>query len=342
MCKLPRQDIDAVIRGGHVDWDRLRDARLFITGGTGFFGRWVIEALAAADAALVLNLRITLLSRDVGSARRRLSDPHRFSWVEGDVRAFTVPDGSFDYLIHAATDSSQAGQTDPNALTAQIVDGTRRAIDFACRVGIRRCLYVSSGAVYGTQPPSLAAIPETWPGHPAPGTGSAYGLAKLAAESLILEASKCGNFEAVVARPFAFVGPGLPLDTHFAVGNFIRDALQGSDIIVTGDGRPMRSYLYAGDLAGWLLAMLVRGDTGGIYNVGSDEAVSIADLATLVASVIPSAGRVVVQGEGFEGADRHRYVPSIDKARRTLGLDVWTPLETAIRKTADYALASPG
>ncbi|MCJ2078268.1 NAD(P)-dependent oxidoreductase [Methylobacterium sp. E-016] len=337
MHHLPRADIDEVLRRNSVDWSRLVDARIFITGGTGFFGRWLIAVLSAADAAFALNLKITLLTRNVASAQRRIPGHEKVSWLEGDVRSFPLPPGQFDYLIHAATDSSQAGQRDPDGLTAQVVNGTRRVIDFARQAGVHRCLYVSSGAVYGRQPSQLEAMAETCPCRPSTGASAVYGQAKLAAEDLMLAAGRHHDLNAVVARPFACVGPGLPLDTHFAIGNFIRDALRGGDVVVASDGRPLRSYLYAADLADWLLTLLVRGDAGQVYNVGSDRAISIADLAGLVSSLVSPTGRIVIESPVVGGSSAHRYIPSIEKARLGLGLDAWTSLESAICKTVDDA-----
>ena len=165
-----------------------------------------------------------------------------------------------------------------------ILDGTRRTLDFSAACGCRKLLFVSSGAVYGRQPADVALLDEEFPGGPDPTSpGSAYGEAKRAAELLCVLRGQRAGVEPKIARAFAFVGPYLPLDRHFAIGNFIGDALAGRPIVVRGDGTTVRSYMYGLDLALWLLAILVDGAPGRPYNVGSEEAISIGDLARRVA-----------------------------------------------------------
>ena len=139
----------------------------------------------------------------------------------------------------------------------------------------------------------------------------------------------------VIARCFAFVGPYLPLDAHFAAGNFIRDALAGRPIVIRGDGRPYRSYLYASDLVKWLWTLLDRGEAGRVYHVGSGRAVSIAELARIAAGLVEPALPVEVLSPAGEGLPP-RYVPDISRARRELELRVETDLEEALRLTFEF------
>ncbi|MFI5298749.1 MAG: NAD-dependent epimerase/dehydratase family protein, partial [Polyangiales bacterium] len=120
-------------------------------------------------------------------------------------------------------------------------------------------------------------------------------------------------------------------DQHFAFGNFVADAIARRSIVVRGDGTPRRSYLYASDLARWLWALLARGVSGRAYNVGSDVAVSIAELAREVGRI--GGVGVEVLGTPTPGVAPPRYVPAIDRARSELGLDVHVDLATAIQKT---------
>ena len=229
---------------------------------------------------------------------------------------------------HAATPASAAlERDDPAEMYSIIVDGTRRVLEFARRCGAEKLLLTSSGAVYGVQPPELEQIAETFPTAPV----TAYGRGKAEAERLCLES----GIPAVIARCFAFVGPYLPLDAHFAAGNFIRDALAGRPIVIRGDGRPYRSYLYASDLVKWLWTLLDRGEAGRVYHVGSGRAVSIAELARIAAGLVEPALPVEVLSPAGEGLPP-RYVPDISRAGRELGLRVETDLEEALRLTFEF------
>lgn len=332
-------DLEDILTRGEAYFRRLAGERLFVTGGTGFFGRWLLAALAVADQRLALGLQVTVLSRDPQAFARsdpRLAAAPSIRWWPGDVRHFTPPPGAFPLVIHAATAASEAlNRSDPLAMFDTIVDGTRRVLDFAAAAGTRALLLTSSGAVYGPQPTDLAQLAESFAGGPDPNSPlSAYAEGKRAAEFI----AAASGLPVKVARGFAFVGAHLPLDAHFAAGNFIRDAVAGRPIEIRGDGTPLRSYLYAADLVVWLLAILLDGKPNRPYNVGSDRAVSIAELARTVADVA-GGGEVRIL---TPPADRppERYVPAIERARSELGLDVWTPLPEAFRRSVAWARAT--
>ena len=149
------------------------------------------------------------------------------------------------------------------------------------------------------------------------------------------------GLEASIARCFAFLGPHLPLDAHFAAGNFIRDAMAGTPLHIKGDGTPRRSYLYAADLMIWLWRMLLQAPAGGVYNVGAEESVSIAELAATVAATLRPGLRVQIDQEAVPGAGVAKYVPSTLRAQTELGLKTLVPLDEAIRRTAAWHGYSP-
>ena len=332
MKRFPQADLEHAIHRASPAWEALRGARLLVTGATGFFGSWLLETLHLARLRLGLDLELCFLSRDPEAFLARHPHLSGFEPLCGDVRTCRLPERTFTHVIHGATSASAAlNQASPEEMFGTILDGTRHLLEqLACRPP-ERLLLLSSGAVYGSQPPELARMPETFLGGPDPlEPGSAYGEGKRAAEHLAaLWARRTGTC-LVVARPFAFVGPGLPLDIHFAVGNFLRDALAGRSIRVKGDGTPLRSYLHAADLAVWLFRLLAEGRAGEAYNVGSDQAVSIAELAGEIGRM--AGVRVVVGGRAPEGVPPPRYVPDISRAR-ALGLEVFLDRPEALRRT---------
>jgi len=218
-----------------------------------------------------------------------------------------------------------------------IVAGTRRALDFAARCGANKFLLTSSGAVYGKQPPAMTHVAEEYAGAPDVSTPrSAYGEGKRLSELLCAIHGARHGIETKIARCFAFVGPHLPLDAHFAIGNFIRDALAGGPIVVNGDGTPFRSYLYAADLAAWLWTILLRGADNRPYNVGSSQAVTIAETAAAVSRALGENSLVTIAQKPAPGQPAQRYVPDISRAVGELQLDQWTQLDDAIRATARW------
>ena len=326
---LSRADLDHFLEHTEGLWGEFRQAQVLLTGGTGFFGKWMTETFLHANDSLDLQAKLTIVTRSPGDFRKRaphLTQHASVTLLEGDVRSFPFPPGHFRHVIHAAADSVVAPSTPEEEQYSTIVEGTRQVLRFAEASGVRNLLFVSSGAVYGPQPLDVENISED---HPFAPTDTAYASGKRAAEALCVDCK--------IARCFAFLGPHLPLRAHFAAGNFIADALAGTDIVVSGDGTPFRSYLYAADLAVWLWTILLRGVPGRAYNVGSEEAVSIQSLAEKTVSILDPRLRVHVrQARPSNGSAPSRYVPLTERAQRELGLTARIGLDEAIRRTAAW------
>ena len=340
---ISQTDLHEILSIDPCLWEKLRGARLFLTGGSGFFGHWLLESLLRANDRFRLDLSVVVLVRDAKMFSRKaplLSTCDALSLVMGDVRYFDFPKGEFTHIVHLAASADAVIQaSDPLGLFEVIVNGTGRVLKFARQCRARRFLFVSSGAVYGCQPLELAKISEDYlcaPDSTIP--QSVYGTAKRAAEQLCSLYNSFGFMEVLIARPFAFIGPGLPLNKHFAAGNFIRDGLAGGPVKINGDGSPLRSYLYTADLTWWLWKILLEGTPGQAYNVGGDEVVSIRKLADTVADCFfPSLNVAVTQRSDY-GKNPERYVPDITRAAKELGLSVRIPLKEALRRTIDWHL----
>jgi dTDP-glucose 4,6-dehydratase len=344
MPRLPARDLDHVLEHARESLESLRGARILLTGGTGFFGRWLVESLLHADEHLELGASVVLLSRDPDAFARRaphLAGSSSVTLLAGDVRTFDAPPGRFTHLVHGATDTTGPLNAErPVELLETIIEGTRHTLEIASRAQVGRVLLLSSGAVYGRQPSTLTHVAESFTGGPDPlDPLQAYAEGKRTAELIGAVYARDRGLHVVTARAFAFVGPYLPLDAHFAVGNFMRDALAGDTIRVGGDGTPYRSYLHAADLAVWLWTLLARGQSGRAYNVGSDESVTIRELADAVARAARTVGRspiVSVARPADPSVPPARYVPSTIRAREELGLRVRITLDDALTRTLEW------
>ena len=336
MKRLPEEDLQHIFQFTAGLWEELRNKSIFLTGGTGFFGKWFAESFLYINANSELKASLTLLTRN---KEKFISDyPHigldpSVHFVEGDIIDFAFPEGEFSFVVHAAIDYKENSL----ALFDSCINGTRHTLDFAKHCHADKFLLVSSGAVYGKQPPLLPQMHEDYNGSPDPlGSGVAYGLAKRISEFLAVEYSKKNNLQVKIARCFAFAGAYLPLNQGSALGNFIQNALSGQTIIINGDGTPYRSYLDASDLMIWLWTMLFRGTSCSAYNVGSQEEISIFDLASEVISVIDPSLRIEVLQKRINPAPPDRYIPSIMKAKRELSLEVRVTRINAIVKMANW------
>jgi dTDP-glucose 4,6-dehydratase len=338
---LPTADLDLIHAKTRELWSEIRNQNIYFTGGTGFFGCWLVESFLHVNRIERLNAHATILTRDPASFNRKC--PHlacdpAIKLLAGNVRDFTYPDGEFRYVIHAATEASakQAAEN-PIEMLATILRGTERTLDFAASHGTQKFLLASSGAVYGIQPTSITHLSEDYAGAPNPlKCDSVYSEGKRAAELMCAVYGAKYGIECKIARCFAFVGPHLPLDAHFAIGNFIRDAMKRDSIRVNGDGTPKRSYMYAADLAIWLWSILFRAPAMEAFNVGSDRSISILELAHAVNAALGSTATVQVARKAIPGVQLQQYVPSIKKAEQQLGLKCEVSLEDAIRRTAAW------
>ena len=320
---------------GISSWRALTGQNIFIAGGTGFIGKWLLATLLDANEKLNLDCRITVLSRDPGAFQRAWPEvAGRVNWIEGDVRDFPITKEHFDVIVHAATDV--ASQLSPHDVFSTCLNGTRHLLEMASKCGATRFLFVSSGAIYGPLPVGMSHVPETHLGGPDPLLGSsAYGEGKRVSEWLCAQASEHG-LEVKIARVFALVGPHLPLDKHFAIGNFLQAAMAGEKIIIHGDGTPYRSYLYAADMAAWLWAVLIRGQPGRAYNVGSEESLSIRSLAEHICSLLDCAQGAAALQEVQPGLSPVHYVPDTERARHELHLPAAMVLDEAITRSVRW------
>ncbi|MGA7965387.1 MAG: NAD(P)-dependent oxidoreductase [Gammaproteobacteria bacterium] len=320
---------------------------LLVIGGSGFFGKSILDSFAHGRLEAFGIRRVVALARN--ASRLAVEAPALVSpavdLVNEDITSLReLPEA--DLIIHAAASSdARRYAAAPEKELANIVDGATYFCDLVSRTAPKaKLLYCSSGAVYGRQPGGLEHIPEDYAALEAEGrvdqAKEAYTRGKRQAEAVLRRFAEERSTAVCIARCFAFVGTWLPRDQHFAIGNFLRDAMEGREITVKAVHPVYRSYMHADDLVGWLLRMTAAAsDACPIYNVGSDEAVEIGELAAMIGEMcgvpVATPSRRNFRSQDFAPGRVDRYVPSIVKAQQTLGLRITYGLRDAIARTVD-------
>lgn len=299
----------------------MKSNKILVTGGTGFFGLSLLEKIAVGFCS---GWHFTMLSRSAAHFAQQhpeYSNLSNVSFVSADVCDLSAFSGNFDFIIHGAT--PLINQPEAEHLRRIIIHGTAEVLNFAGRSGAKKLLYISSGGVYGR---GAAPFTEDSPCNPV----TVYGKAKHEAEKLVLES----KIPCSIMRGFAFCGKHLRRDAHFAFGNFIDDAMLNRDIIIKGNGTPLRSYMHSDDLADWLMTMLFKGKNRRIYNCGSDESVSIRSLAETIRDELKSSSRIKVLETPDADTPIDCYIPDISRAKQELGLKVTIKLRESINLSA--------
>jgi nucleoside-diphosphate-sugar epimerase len=324
----------------------LKSSTLVVTGGTGFFGKWLAEAVAFLNDTFSFGVECHLVARNVEAFREQC--PHLAKRKDivldrGDVRYVAELPGSTNWIVHAAAPpDNRVHATNPIETMSTIAQGTASVLEVASRCShLRKILNVSSGQIYGDQPVDLARVSEDRAGTlSCSEPSSAYAEAKRFAETFCAATRTQARLPVVTIRPFAFVGPYQSLETPWAVNNFFRDALSGNQIRVLGNGQTVRSYMYGADMVAWVLSILVGAESGRTYNVGSKNPITIADVARLVAACFEPEPDIVIGSSLKTHPHVSRFVPDTSAAERDFGLDLQVSVQTAVARTVNWHRAA--
>ncbi len=342
MKRLPIEDLEHIFENTQDIWESFRGKSIFLTGGTGFFGKWLLESFIYANEKLALNSKITTLTRNpeafIIDYPFYKEHTNSVQFVKGDILNYDFNlEEKFQFIIHAATAASEAlNKSNPLLMMDTITIGTRKVLDFAITQPLEGFLFVSSGAIYGKQPWNQSHINE----HDSfkiniNNSNSAYAEGKRIAELYCSTYFEKYNLPIKIARCFAFVGPYLPLDTHFAIGNFIKNAINNEDIMIKGDGSTIRSYMYASDLMVCLWNLLINGELNSPYNIGSDQAISIKKLAENIKKISDKKIEVKVLGTPLNFRNIDIYCPNTSRIKK-LNLHQEIGINDSILKTLNF------
>lgn len=341
MKRIYLEDLEHIFQSTNNIWEPLRGKTIFLTGGTGFFGKWLLESFIYVNEKLSLNAKIISLSRNPEHFIEQYPFYKEYKnsvrFVKGDILTYDFKlDEAVQFIIHAATAASDSlNKNNPLLMMDTITLGTRNILEFAITQSIEGFLFVSSGAVYGKQPLDVSNIQETDSFKiDINNSNAAYSEGKRIAELYCSTYFEKYNLPIKIARCFAFVGPYLPLDTHFAIGNFINNVIKKEDIVIRGDGSTTRSYMYASDLSIAIWKILLVGHNNKPYNVGVDSAYSLKDIAFMLKK---NYGNNVQILNLNKEVSKNIYVPNIDVLKNELEIKNFVQIEDAIQKTINFA-----
>ncbi len=317
------RDVDRAIQA-LPDVQKLRSARILITGATGLVGAFLTDCLLALSDQNALDLRLYALCRNAARAKERFGE--RVNAIAADVsEATALPE--CDYIIHAASNAHpKAFSADPVGTMLANILGVRNLLEHLRAQGHGRLLFVSTGEIYGDNPAIRDGFSETDFGKiDSMNPRACYPESKRAAETLCASYLSQYRVDSVVARLCYVYGPTITNENSRADAQFLRNALSKTDIIMKSAGAQVRSYCYVADAARALITILLSGESGSAYNVANRAAVrSIREYAEALAKV---AG-VQVKFETPEDAEKRGYSTvsrAVQKPDRLEALG-WKPL----------------
>ena len=338
---LVHQDAQQVLQNRVSTIMRLKGTHVFITGGTGFLGTWLLELIYALNTAYAFDLRATIFSRSARDFAQRWPHLGSLPWAkfqDGDIRYINEVPRDTDFIVHAAALTDRRYFASQPTLVAETnTAGTLRLLRAANILEqLQNIALLSSGLVYGAQPWELASVDETFSGALACNTvNSVYAESKRFSEVIGHCAVSENKLPVIILRPFAFVGPYQSLQLPWAVTDFIRDSFTGGPIRIMGDGATVRSIMYGSDFAFWVLAALANGQPRQTYNIGSHDAIDLGTLARKITQYFSPVPEIQTR-LGQAGHDRNRLVPNVDKAARDLGVTQTVALEDALQRTVTW------
>lgn len=299
--------------------------KLLITGGTGFWGKNILELILEDANYSVFFEKIIVVTRDSEKFLNQFPQfkNDKIEYINGDIRTIKIDRTDINYILHLATDVSKTdNENNPLSVIDSVVNGLKNILEIAKnQKELKKLIFASSGAVYGKIPNHISHVKEDEQfeldfNEPL----NSYGLSKRLAEMMCQIYISQLNMPIIIVRGFAFIGKYLPQDTHFAIGNFEKQAREDRKIVIKSDGSPIRSYMDSKDLASTILKLLTKENTKfHVYNLGSGEGKSLKEWAYWVAERHGSDVRVEILGETLKGFSAGaNYVPNVDRLKNEL------------------------
>jgi UDP-glucuronate decarboxylase len=339
------EDLEEIWKRTRFELESLSGKTLLLTGSTGMFGVWILYLLLYAKEHGISTRKLLVLSRDPVRFINKyptLCSDLEIDWITGDIRSFHYSGEKIDICIHGATTSAQETflGTSNYEKYLTVTQGTQRILDLAQKFDVESLLYLSSGAIFGgdVDSPGLNLEESYIPKIYHLDDRFTLGQAKRSAETLCFLARAQNPHRLInIARLFTFVGPYMPFDVHYAIGNFLGSAQTGGPIRLRTAGAAVRSFMYMADAVIWIFkSLMLNMNSPFPLHIGSEKAISIKDTAQLIATKAKCDVIIEPQDSDTPSPAPNFYVPSTQKTRELLRVEEWTNLSSSIEKTLGW------
>ncbi|MCW3108415.1 MAG: hypothetical protein JWQ09_2921, partial [Segetibacter sp.] len=300
LIEFIQKDCEMSFNANSTALTQLQNQVILITGGTGFMGKWLAELVSFLNERHDYNIKLFLLAEDIDKFKEEvphLSNKSFIELIEQDIKNVAELNSEISFVIHAAgSPDNRDHSTQPIKTIDTIYKGTQAILEACVRLpNLQKFVFISSNYVYGKIEQNKNISENDFGPLQCNSVTAAYAEAKRLAETICTVYRNQRRLPIVIIRPFAFIGPYQNIEKPWAINNFIRDGLLGGPIRILGNENTIRSYLYGSDLACWLLNLLISGKVGKAYNLGSEEAISIKDLAEKIVSLFDNNLNIVIK-----------------------------------------------
>lgn len=319
-----------------VKLDELKNSHILVTGGTGFFGKWILESIVFLNDNFGFNVKLYLLARNHNEfIDNMIANRNDVIFIKNDIRNIKDIPVDIEYIIHAAAiPDNREHMSNPIEIMDIISRGTKQILNAALSLNnLKKILNISSGQVYGAINSNFISekdigIVDT------NSIKSIYPEAKRYGETLSIAYKSLYKLPVVQVRPFSFIGPNIELNKPWAINNFISDAIKFKKIKIIGNGKPIRSYMYPTDMVWWLLNILIHKKNGIAYNLGSSEGISLEELAVKIKSKIGNDVNIEIHDMN---EDDSIFVPDGAFIKEELNVDIKIGIDEALDSTIKWA-----
>ncbi len=349
-----RTDVEYICAKARDELMHLNGHRLLITGGAGFLGYYLIQSLLHRNSTLQKSER-TLITvydnyiRGIPDWLIRLESDPCLSLIKHDITNPVPSDnGSFDYIIHAASIASPIYYRKyPIETMDANVNGLRHLLDYSVRSKkegspVKGFLFFSTSEIYGDPASENIPTPETYRGNVScTGPRACYDESKRYGETLCVNFARQYDLPVTVARPFNNYGPGLKITDRRVIPDFARNILRDEDIVMHSDGSPTRTFCYIADAIIGYYKILVRGRAGEAYNIGvPSPEISMRELAGKLVDIGRESTGYTGSVEFMRSADAeyltdnpNRRCPDIAKAKSELGFHPGIDIDDGLKRS---------